>query len=149
MKIDVLILAYENTDFSSLENLKTIYHLYYKKLDENNKPINIIILERNTTNSSGNKNKNKVDINGGKKMAELYNGLFCDCNINQEFFENIFVKCINNLKGIYDTENYNLFSYELKQGNDINMNMNYNLTICGNNECKNLFIETFFEVEMQ
>ena len=27
MKIDVLILAYENTDFSSRENLKTFYHL--------------------------------------------------------------------------------------------------------------------------
>ena len=148
MKIDVLILVYENTDFSSIENLKTFYHLYYKKLDESNKPINIIILERNTTNSTGNKNKNKVDINDGKKMSELYGGLFCDSNINaSEFFENIFVKCINNLKAIYDTENYNLFCYELKQGDDINMNMNYNITICGNNEYKNLFLKHFLKLK--
>ena len=143
-----LILVYENTDFSSIENLKTFYHLYYKKLDESNKPINIIILERNTTNNTGNKNKNKVDINDGKKMSELYGGLFCDSNINaSEFFLFIFVKCINNLKAIYDTENYNLFCYELKQGDDINMNMNYNITICGNNEYKNLFLKHFLKLK--
>ena len=142
MKIDILILTYENADFLSIENLKTFYHLYYKQLDEKDKPINILIIERNT-NGNNIENKNKVDINDGKKIAELYSGLFCDSNINEEIFEKILIKCINNLKMIYDTENYNLFNHEIKEGNNINCN----ITVCGNNDVKNLFLENFLKLK--
>jgi hypothetical protein len=49
MKIDILILTFNKSDKISFEYLKTFYHLYYTKLEETDKPKNIIIMERDYT----------------------------------------------------------------------------------------------------
>ena len=59
MNIDILILTYENSDLLSLENLKTFYYLYYKQLDDKDKPVNIIIIERNNNINNNNEFLNK------------------------------------------------------------------------------------------
>ena len=148
MNIDILILTYENSDLISLENLKTFYHLYYKQLDEKDRPI---IIERNNNKNNNNEFlnkeneiKNKIDINDGKKLAELFGGLFCDCNINEDLFEEILIKCINNLRLVYNTESYNLFDLELKEKSK---QFNFHMSIYGNKALQNLFLNYLLKLK--
>lgn len=139
MNIDILILSYEVSDILSFENLKTFYHLYYQKLDEKYKPINVIIVE-----SNNNIDFKYIDSDEGKKISELYNGFFCDSNTNEESFEKILINCIDKLRKIYNTEN-NLFDYKLK---DKSKELNYHhIAIYGHNDIKNTFITNLLKLE--
>ena len=148
--IDILILGYENSDLLSFEYIKTFYQLYYKLLNENEKPKNVLIFERNSIHIDKTKinilNKSiieKVDINDGKKLAELYNGLFCGCNTNEDLFEIILIKCINNLKEIYNTENYSLFNFDFKE----KTNNKYHFSIYGNKDLQNIFLKYLLKLK--
>ena len=148
MNIDILILGYEKSDLLSFEYIKTFYQLYYKQLTENERPKNILIFERNNIKDNNNKNNNKktqkkVDINDGKKVADLYNnGIFCDCNTNEELFDNILIKCIDNLKQIYNTENFNLYNFDLKDKSN-----NFHFSIYGHKDLQNIFLKYLLKLK--
>ena len=152
MNLDILILSYEKSDILSFENIKTFYHLYYKKLEENEKPINTILIERNNNSKNNKKEINnlknikeeKVEEREAKKLAELFNGLFFDCSINDNSFNQMLIDCIEILKRKYNTENYNLFSSEIK---DKSNNINFHISIFGNKNLQNLFLKFLLKLD--
>ena len=147
MNIDILILSYDIFDIISFENIKTFYKLYYKKLEEKDRPNNVIIIERiidYDDNKEKESKKDKFNIIEGKKMAELYNGIFCDYNINIEEFEKILDKCINNLKEKYNNENYSLFKSKIKNQSK---NINCHISIYGDNYIQNLFLKYLLKLK--
>ena len=77
MKIDILILTFNKSDKLSLEYLKTFYYLYYTKLEEMDKPKNIIIMERNYTEIGKSNSEEKVDSNSIQEITNLFKAYFC------------------------------------------------------------------------
>ena len=140
MNIDILILSYEVGNFLSKDNIVTFFNLYFKKLEENERPIGVIIFEVNNDESKGiSNNKNEL-----QKYTELYGCLICGYNTNQEFFDDILIKCINKLKKVYNNESYDLFRPKI---NDKSNTFKCQLSIYGNRDIQNLFIKNLLKLK--
>ena len=137
MNIEILILSYNIQNVLSLENIKTFYYLYYSKLEERDRPKNIIILE---FDYRPNENINYIGgnniINNTEQLANLFKGYFCKYEENEEKLKSILNKCLINLEKDQLFNDYSLFSI-LKSNEDIN----FNISLFGNDDLQNYFIK--------
>ena len=136
-KADILILIYDKSKKFSFDYLKTFYYLYYLKLEEIDKPKNIILIERNYGPANIINNKDLVDINEAKKLSELLSSIFLDLKTDEELLSKILIKCVDNLRTIY---NYNddYSQYKLKI---FKKEINCYLLIFGDKESQDLFVK--------
>ena len=136
-RTDILILIYDKSKKFSFDYLKTFYYLYYLKLEEIDKPKNIILIERNYGPENVEEGKDIVDINEAKKLSKLFSGTFCDLKTTEELLSNVLIKCLDNLKVIY---NYNddYSQYKLKI---FRKEINCYLLIFGDKESQHLFVK--------
>ena len=145
--IDILILVYTATDLLSFEYLKTFYYLYYLKFEENDKPKNIILIERDYTyNNNNNEEINygeKVNVSSAKELAELFNAYFCDYSTDENDLNEIFLKCLEKLIKIYNiTDDYSSFKYK-----ESNQEVNSFILIYGDEESQNKFLQLLLKSE--
>ena len=117
MKIDILILIFNKSDKLSFEYIKTFYYLYYTKLEEMDKPKNIIIMERNYTEKGKINSGEKVDSNSIKEITNLFKAYFCDYNTDEEKLTQVLNECLINLLKEYNyIDDYSSFQkYELNE----------------------------------
>ena len=151
MNIDILILSYELGNFLSIDNIVTFFNLYFKNLEESERPIGVIIFETKNDESKifekKNENENgslKNKINELKKYSELYGCLICNFNKNEEIFDDILIKCINKLKKVYNNESYDLFRSKI---NDQSNKFKCQLSIYGNRDIQNLFTKYLLKLK--
>ena len=136
MNIDILILTYNFANKVSFEYLKTFYYLYYSKLDNNSKPKNIIIIERDYTEKDEMNYEEKVDSKEGEKLANLFNGYFCDSETDEEKLNEILNECLNNLLKIYNyVDDYSSFKYK-----ELNKEINSFILIYGDKNSQQKFL---------
>ena len=108
LNIDILILTYNEANQTSFEYLKRFYYLYYNKLEENDKPKNIIIIEFNYISSNlyneeitiAPDNVDRNSRNSVENLKNLFNGYFYSTHENEEKLNRILKECVNNLKKI-------------------------------------------------
>ena len=132
-KIDILILAYIATDELSFENLKTFYYLYYLKMDENDRPKNIILIERDYWKDDL---VAKVDQNSAKKLAKLFNGYFYDCETNENDLNLIFNEFLEKLLSKYSLNNdFSLFKFK-----EFNNEVKCFMQLYGDKDSQNTFL---------
>ena len=144
--IDILILVYTATDLLSFEYLKTFYYLYYLKFEENDRPKNIILIERDYTYNNNNEEINygeKVNVSSAKELAELFNAYFCDYSTDENDLNEIFLKCLEKLIKIYNiTDDYSSFKYK-----ESNQEVNSFILIYGDEESQNKFLQLLLKSE--
>ena len=134
---DILILIYDKSKKFSFDFLKTFYYSYYLKFEEVDRPKNIILIERNYGPENLENEKDIVDINEAKKLSDLFSSTFCDLKTDEESLSNILIKCVDNLKAIYNyNDDYSQYKLKIFQ-NDINCY----LLIFGDKESQNLFVK--------
>ena len=113
--IDILILTYNGTNKNSLEFLKRFYYLYYNKLEEDDKPKSIILIEFDNNSRESyieDITPEKIDRNSVENLKKLFNGYFYSVDENEEKLDGILKECVNNLKNIYNLEeDYSSFKY--------------------------------------
>ena len=136
MNIDILILTYNFANKLSFEYLKTFYYLYYKKLDYSSKPKNIIIIERDYTQNDEMNYEEKVDSKEGEKLANLFNGYFCDVGTDEEKLTEILNECLNKLLKINNyVDDYSSFKYK-----ELNKEVNSFILIYGDKNSQQKFL---------
>ena len=132
VNIDILILTYNMADKLSFEFLKKFYYLYFTKMEKQDKPKNVIIIE--TDYSS---NEEKVDPEYAKKLANLFNGYFCDWNCDEEQLNQVLSKCLKNLLEAYNyIDDYSSFKYK-----ELNKEINSYILVYGDKSSQNTFID--------
>ena len=137
MNIDILILTYNFTNKLSFEYLRTFYYLYYNKLEIEDKPKNILIIERDYTQNNEINHEEKVDPKEAENLANLFNGFFCDIQADEEKLNQILNKCINNLLKINNyIDDYSSFKFK-KSNNEINSF----ILIYGDKNSQKLFLD--------
>ena len=137
MNIDILILTYNSSNILSFEYLRTFYYLYYNKLEIEDKPKNIIIIERDYTQNNEMNHEEKVDPKEGENLANLFNGFFCDIQADEEKLNQILNKCINNLLKINNyIDDYSSFKFK-KSNNEVNSF----ILIYGDKNSQELFLD--------
>ena len=142
VNIDILILTYNNSNKLTFEFLKKFYYLYYNKLEEEDKPKNIIIIEFGNNFNEINKTK---DNNNSEEIQKLFKGHFYNYNNNDNYkkLSKILNECVNNLKKIYNfNEDYKFFN-EIKL--ELNKEVNISLLIYGKNQLQKKFIKILLE----
>ena len=137
MKIDILILTFNKSDKISFEYLKTFYHLYYTKLEETDKPKNIIIMERDYTEKGKSNNEEKVDSNSIKEITNLFNSYFCDYKADEEKLNQVLNECLKNLLKQYNyIDDYSSFKYK-----DLNKIIDSYILIYGDKSSQDTFLD--------
>ena len=101
-QIDVLLLSYNISDKLSFENIRTFYYLYYSKIEEEDKPKNIIILERDYAIKEDINFEGSLETASAENLAKLFNGYFCSFEDDLEKINRIFNECLKNLLIIYN-----------------------------------------------
>jgi len=151
MNVDILILSYIAGDFLSLESIITFFNLYFKKLEENERPICVIIFETKNDENQIFENENnyinltlKNKINELRKYSELFGCLICGFNTNEEKFDAIIIKCINKLQKVYNNESYDLFKSKI---NDASNKFKCQLSIYGNRDIQIIFIKNLLKLK--
>ena len=135
--IDILILTYNTSNKISFEFLKKFYYLYYNKLEEKDKPKNIIIIEFDYTSKDS---AIKIDSNDSQQIKTLFKGYFYNNKDSDEKLTDILKECLKNLINIYNfEENYKYF-YDFQSDNII-----IDLLIYGEKELQNLFIKIILD----
>ena len=143
LKIDILILTYNKTDKLSLEYLKTFYYLYYTKLDEEDIPKNIIIMERYYETSEDNNSKEIVDSNSVEEIKKLFNAYFCDYETDEEKLTQVLSKCLENLLKEYNyIDDYSSFKYK-----ELNKEIDSYILIYGDKSSQNTFLNILLNSE--
>jgi len=134
---DILILIYDKSKKFSFDYLKTFYYLYYLKLEEIDRPKNIILIERNYGPENIVDDKEFVDINEAKNLSTLFSSTFLDLKADEELLSKILIKCLDNLKVIYNyNDDYSQYKLKIFK-NEINCY----LLIFGDKESQNLFVK--------
>ena len=95
--IDILILTYNTSNKISFEFLKKFYYLYYNKLEEKDKPKNIIIIEFDYTSKDS---AIKIDSNDSQQIKTLFKGYFYNNKDSDEKLTDILKECLKNLINI-------------------------------------------------
>ena len=143
MKIDILILTFNKSDKISFEYLKTFYHLYYTKLEETDKPKNIIIMERDYTEKGKSNNEEKVDSNSIKEITNLFNSYFCDYKADEEKLTQVLNECLNNLLQQYNyIDDYSSFKYK-----ELNKEIDSYVLVYGDKSSQNTFVDILLKSE--
>ena len=135
--IEILIISYNIQNKLSLEYLKTFYYLYYNKLEENDKPKNIIILEFDYCPNEKiiNIGRNNI-IKEPDDLVTLFNGIYCKYEYNEEEFKEILKKCLKK------KEKDNLFNDYRKFKNVLlNEVIYFSISLFGNDDLQNYFIK--------
>ena len=123
--IDILILVYTATDELSFEYLKTFYYLYYLQIEEQNRPKNIILIERDYSLDNEIYYAKKVDVNSAKNLTKLFNGYFCDYETNENDLNLILKEQLEKLFIKYNyIEDYNLFKSK-ENNNEVSCFINF------------------------
>ena len=136
-RTDILILIYDKSKKFSFEYLKTFYYLYYLKLEEIDKPKNIILIERNYGPENVADGKDIIDINEAKQLSKLFSSTFCDLNTTEKLLSNVLIKCVDNLKVIYNfSDDYSQYKLKIFKNEII-----FDLLIFGDKESQNLFVK--------
>ena len=107
--VDILILVYTANDELSFEYLKTFYYLYYLKMEENNRPKNIILIERDYSLVNEINYGVKVNVNMAKNLNKLFNGNFYDYKTNENDLNLILKEQLEKILKFNYIEDYNLF----------------------------------------
>ena len=135
-KVDILILVYNKSDKVSFEYLKTFYYLYYKTLEEMDKPKNIIVMERNYTIKEENNNEEIVDSNSIQEIIKLFNAYFCDSETDEEKLTLVLNECLKNLLRQYNyIDDYTTFKFK-----ELNKEINIYILIYGDKLSRNTFL---------
>ena len=146
LNIDILILTYDRTNKDSFEYLKRFYYLYYNKLEENDKPKNIIIMEFNCNPSKIYNEEitiapDNIDRKSAESLKNLFNGYSYCTNESEEKLNGILKECVNNLKKIYNLEeDYSSFKYI-----DLDKEINSLILIYGDMQIQQIFISLLLE----
>ena len=136
-QIDILILTYNVFDKLSFEYLKTFYYLYFVKLEEDDKPKNIIILERDYTPKDEISYEEKVDPTKAKNLRNLFNGHFYSYEDDLETINREFNECLKKLLIMYNYINdYSTFKYK-----ELNKEINTYILIYGDKSSQNTFLD--------
>ena len=140
--IDILILAYTTSNKSSFDLLKRFYYIFYNKLEEKDKPKNIIIIELNSkTKGEENNDNTYLNKNNFERLKSLFNCHFYNNFDNEENLNEILKRCVENLKYLYNfKDDYNYFKYI-----ELEKEININISIYGKKELQNLFINIILE----
>ena len=143
MIIDILILTFNKSDKLSFEYLKTFYYLYYTKLEEMDKPKNIIIMERDYTEKGKNNSEEKVDSNSIKEITNLFKAYFCDYRADEEKLTQVLNECLNNLLQQYNyIDDYSSFKYK-----ELNKEIDSYVLVYGDKSSQNTFIDILLKSE--
>ena len=141
MNIDILILTYNFANKLSFEYLKTFYYLYYAKLDNKSKPKTIIIIERDYTKNDEMNYEEKVDSKEAEKLANLYNGYFCDNETDEAKLTEILNECLNKLLKINKyVDDYSSFKYK-----ELNKEVNSFILIYGDKNSQQKFLHILLQ----
>ena len=142
--IDILILTYNLEDKLSFEYLKTFYYLYYLKLEENDRPKNIIIIERDYFEMFSNILNQKIDTNSGKELAVKFNGHFCDCKTDEEKLTIVLSECVDKLLKIKNYKiDYSFFKYK-----ELNKQIDCNISVYGDKISQETFLKILLESKL-
>ena len=135
--IDILLLIYNISDKLSFENILTFYYLYFTKLEDENKPKNIIILERDCCGLKEEINfEGKIDPATAQNLANLFNSHFCSSEDDLEKINRVFDKCLKKLLIIYNyIDDYSSFKYK-----ELNKEINSYILIYGDKSSQNMFL---------
>ena len=142
--IDILILTYNLEDNLSFEYLKTFYYLYYVKLEENDRPKNIIVIERDYIEMFPNNISQKVDSNSGKELAQKFNGYFCDYETDEEKLTIVLSECVDKLLKI---NNYK-FDYSFFKYKQLNKRIDCNISVYGDKISQETFLRILLESKL-
>ena len=135
--IDILILIYNKKNIISLEYLKTFYYLYFTKLEEKDKPKQLIILERDYALKEKTNEKKEVNPFDVEQLKNLYNAYFCNYNDDEEKLTQILSNCLNNILEINNyIEDYTTFKFK-----ELNKEINIYILIYGDKMSQNSFID--------
>ena len=138
--IDILVLTYNLSSNTSIENLKRFYYFYYNKLEEKDKPKGIIIIEFNYFQKEEIFSFEKNDINNADQFKKLFKGYFCQFEDDEEKLNEAFSKCVIDLKQKYNfNEDYIFFKKKLK--NEIK----FMIVIQGDKELQDIFMKILLE----
>ena len=147
LDVDILILTFTGSNNTSLEFLKRFYYLYYNKLEENDKPKNIILIEFDHNSNDSNKEgitpeaPAKIDRNSIDNLQKLFNAYFYSDNEKEEKLNGILKECVINLNRIYNLEeDYGSFKYI-----DLDKEINSLILIYGDMEIQKNFMLLLLE----
>ena len=139
--IDILILTYNIKENITLEYLKTFYYLYYQKLEENDRPKTIIIIERDYIPKDGVTEVETVNENAGKELANLFNGHFCDHEADELKLTMVLKECVDQLIKIY---NYNI-DYIYFKYKELDKEINCLIFLYGDKQSQDIIIKKLLE----
>ena len=138
---DILILAYNLSNNLSFEYLKNFYYLCYNKLEEKDRPKNIIIIEFDYFSISEIYEIEKIDKSNVEQLKLFFNGYFYKYEENEEKLNEILNECVNNLIKINNfNEDYTIFEYK-----ELNKEINIVIVLFGDVDLQNIFIKYFLE----
>ena len=139
--IDILILTYNIKENITFEYLKTFYYLYYQKLEENDRPKTIIIIERDYTPKDGVTEVDAVKPNAGKELANLFNGHFCDYETDEVKLTIVLNECVDQLIKIYYYNiDYIYFKYK-----ELDKEINCFVFLYGDKQSQDIVIKKLLE----
>ena len=137
VNIDILILTYNMVDKLSFEFLRKFYYLYFTKMDEEDKPKNVIIIETDYSSNDEIIYEEKVDQEGAKKLATLFNARFCDWECDVEQINLVLSECLKKLLEIYNyTDDYSSF-----KGRELSKEINSYILIYGDKSTQTTFLD--------
>ena len=140
--IDILILIYNKEDKLSFDYLKTFYYLYFPKLEDKEKPKQLILLERKYTFKENTKEE-KVEPFTVEKFKNLFNSYFCNYNDDEEKLTQILNKCLNNILKINNyIDDYTPFKYK-----ELNKEINIYILIYGDKLSQNTFMDMLIKTK--
>ena len=138
INIDILFLTIDSSNKSSIELLTKFYYLYYNKLEKNDKPKNIIIIE---FYSNSKDIPNKQSDSNLERLKSLFNGYFYNYEDNEEKLNKLLYKCILNIG--YSRNVKENISY-IKQ-NEFIKEINDTVSIYGEKKLQNAFLKILLE----
>ena len=134
--VDILILIYNKEDKLSFDYLKTFYYLYFTKLEDKDKPKQLILLERNYILKEKT-NVEKVDPFSVEQLKNLFNAYFCNYNDDEEKLTQILSKCLDNILKINNyIDDYTTFKFK-----ELNKEINIYILIYGDKLSQNTFLD--------
>ena len=135
--IDILILNYNINDKLSFKYLQKFYHLYFTKMEDTDKPKNVIILESKFSKDEDIINEEKVDRESSKKLTALFNGHFCDYDCDEEKLNQVLSECLKNILESYNyLDDYSSFKYK-----DLSKEINSYIIVFGDKSIQNTFLD--------
>ena len=137
INIDILILTYNISDNLSFECLKKFYYLYFTKMDEEDKPKNVIIIETDNSSNEELFKEEKLNQESAKKLSDLFNAHFCDSECDEEKLYQVLNQCLKKLLEVYNyTDDYSTFKYK-----DIKKEIHSYILIYGDKSSQTEFLD--------